>query len=130
MAETKELIIKTSAATTATENSGTLVVPDDEGIKGVIVFVDVTAASGTSPTLDITVDRFDPASGKWLAIVGAAFAQITSAAGQVDLAIYPGIAETANRTVSDHIGQVWRVVSTIGGTTPSFTYTIGATYLV
>jgi hypothetical protein len=129
MAEQLELIIKASAATTATENSGTLVVPDNKGIKGVTVFVDVTAVSGT-PTLDITVQRFDPAAGKWLAIVGAAFAQITTAAGQVDLTIYPGIAETANRTVSDHIGVVWRVLSTIGGGTPSVTYSIGATYLV
>ena len=50
--------------------------------------------------------------------------------GQIDLAIYPGIAETSNRSVSDHIGQDWRIVSTIGGGTPSLTYSIGATYLV
>ena len=124
-----DFIVKTSVATTATENSGTLSVPLNQGIKGVAIFVDVTAVSGT-PTLDITVDRFDRASGKWLAVVGAALAQITTAVGQIDLVIYPGIAETANRSVSDHIGQDWRIVSTIGGGTPSLTYSIGATYLV
>lgn len=126
-----DFIVKTSAATTATENSGTLSVPLNQGIKGVAIFVDVTAAAGTTPTLNITVDRFDRASGKWLAIVGAALAEITTAAGQIDLAVYPGIAETANRSVSDHIGQDWRIVSTIGGSAgQSFTYSIGATYLV
>ena len=125
----KEITIKASVATTTTENSGELTVPANAGVKGVAIFFDVTAVSGT-PTLDVTVDRFDLASGKWLAIVGGALAQITTAVGQIDLVIYPGIAETANRTVSDHIGERWRVVSTIGGGTPSLTYSIGATYLV
>jgi len=122
-----EVLVKASVATTATENSGELTVP--EGVRGVALFVDVTAVSGT-PTLDLTVDRFDHASSKWLAVVGAALAQITTAVGQIDLVIYPGIAETANRSVSDHIGTRWRVVSTIGGGTPSLTYSMGATYLV
>ena len=121
------IIVQASAAVTATATSDALTAPS--GTKGVAIFIDVTAASGTTPTLDITVDRFDPAANKWLAVVGAALAQITTAVGQIDLVVYPGIAETANRTVSDHIGEVWRVVSTITGTTPSFTYSIGATYL-
>lgn len=126
-----EILVKASAAVTATENSGEISVPKDMGIKGVALLVDVTANAGTAETLDITIDRFDHASSKWLAIVGAALAQITTTAGQIDLVIYPGIAETANRTVSDHIGQRWRVVSTIGGSAgQSFTYSLGATYLV
>ncbi len=126
-----EVLVKASAATTATENSGELNVPRDKGIKGVAIFVDVTANAGTSEVLDITVDRFDHASSKWLAIVGAALAQISTSVGQIDLVIYPGIAETANRTVSDHIGNRWRIVSTIGGSAgQSFTYSIGVTYLV
>jgi len=126
-----EILVKASAATTATENSGELNVPQGMGIKGVAIFVDVTANAGTAETLDITVDRFDHASNKWLAIVGAALAQITTTAGQIDLVIYPSIVEGAARTVSDHIGTRWRVVSTIGGSAgQSFTFSIGATYLV
>ena len=123
--------IQASTAKTATYNSGTLSVPTDRDVKGVAVFIDVTANAGTAETLDITVDRYDRGSGKWLAIVGAALAQITTSAGQIDLVIYPGIAETANRTVSDHIGQDWRIVYTIGGSAgQSFTFSVGATYLV
>ena len=126
-----DFIVQASTAVTATKNSGTLSVPVEQGIKGVAIFLDVTANAGTSETLDVTVDRFDRASGKWLAIVGAAFAQILSSVGQIDLVIYPGIVEGAARTVSDHIGQDWRIVSTIGGSAgQSFTYSIGATYLV
>jgi len=84
------IIIKASAATTATESSDALHAP--AGTKGVAIFVDVTAVGGT-PTLDITVDRFDVASNAWLAIVGGALAQITTAVGQIDLVIYPGIGE-------------------------------------
>jgi len=126
-----EITVQASAAKTATFNSGELTVPVNKGIKGVAIFVDVTANAGTAEVLDITVDRFDVGSGKWLAIVGAALAQISSSIGQIDLVIYPGIAETANRTVSDCIGERWRIVSTIGGSAgQSFTYSIGATYLV
>ena len=126
----KEIIIQASAAKTATFNSGEITVPADQGIKGVAIFVDVTANAGTAETLNITVDRWDTASGKWLAIVGAALAEILATI-QTDLVIYPGIAETANRTVSDSIGERWRIVSTIGGSAgQSFTYSIGATYLV
>lgn len=121
-------VIKTSGAKTATWNTGVINSPVEDDIVGAIIFVDVTVTSGTSETLDITIDRFDYASGKWLAITGAAFAQITGTT-HVDLTIYPGIGETASRSVSDVIGQTWRVVSTIAGTTPSFTYTIGVTYL-
>lgn len=126
-----ELLVQASAAVTATKNSGELTVPKGLGIKGVAILVDVTANAGTNEVLDITVQRFDHASSKWLAIVGAALAQIASSVGQIDLVIYPGIAETNNRTVSDHIGYRWRIVSTIGGSAgQSFTYSIGVTYLV
>ena len=125
----QEFVIKASAATTATETSTHYTVPPGEGVKGVLIHLDITAASGVSPTLNIAVQRFDVASSKWLAIVGGAFAQQTTAAGQLDLVIYPGIAETPNRTVSDHIGTEWRVLSTIAGTTPSFTFSLAGQYL-
>ncbi len=126
-----EVLVQASTTVTATKNSGELTVPKDKGVKGVAIFVDVTANAGTSETLDITVERFDHASSKWLAIVGAALAQIGSSIGQIDLVIYPGVTVVANRALSDHIGNRWRIVSTIGGSAgQSLTYSIGVTYLV
>ncbi len=141
-AELREVIIHASAAETATGNSGKIRLPGSESrridvqrqewphdvVRGIHLILDVTAASGTSPTLDVTLERYDPGSDGFIAMPGAAFAQKTGISVD-DLIIYPGIAETANRSVSDVLSQHFRLVWTIAGTTPSFTFTIGATYL-
>lgn len=126
----RTVTVAASAARTTTGNSGALIAPTRKvgEYRGVIFTLDITAASGTTPTLDVTIERFDVLSGKWVALPGAAFAQKTTT-GTDDLTIYPGIAETANRSVSDVIGEAYRVVWTIGGTTPSFTFSIGAVFI-
>lgn len=123
----KKFIAAASAARTATGNSGSIDVAGD--CKGMHVVLDITASGGTTPTLDVKVQRFDNLSGQWVDLPGAAFAQKTGT-GTDDLTIYPGIAETANRSVSDVICEEVRFVWTIGGTTPSFTFTLGGTYIV
>lgn len=117
-----------SAARTATANSSPLTVPEGNGIKGVWLVLDVTAASGTSPTLDVSIQRYDPVSEQFVNVTGASFAQQT-ATGTNELVIYPGVGETANVSVSDVLTSVWRAVATIGGTTPSFTFTLGGYYI-
>lgn len=98
--------------------------------KGVRLFLDISAASGTTPTLDAKVQVQDPATGEWADLPGASWAQqTTTTAAPLPLTIYPGVAETANESVNDLVGEKLRVHVTIGGTTPSFTYTIGATLL-
>lgn len=122
--ELKDATVFASAARTATENSDD---QDNERHKGVLLVLDITATGGT-PTLDVKVQAKDSVSGKYIDIPGAAFAQ-KSATGTDSLVIYPGVAETANRSVSDVIPRTWRVVATIGGTTPSFTFSVGASLL-
>lgn len=123
---TREVTVFASAARTATANSNAETTPD--GYKGVVLVLDITAASGTSPTLDVKIQRYDHAGAKWVDLVGGAFAQKTTT-GTSDLTIYPGIAETANVSVSDVLSETWRAVATIAGTTPSFTFTLGACYI-
>lgn len=118
--------VAASAARTTTGNSDALTKP--AGARGVYLMLNITAASGTTPTLDVTVERYDHVSNSWIAIPGAALAQKTTT-GADDLIIYPGIAETANRSVSDALLEELRVVWTIAGTTPSFTFTIGGQWL-
>jgi len=120
-----QFVAVTSAARTATGNSGAFDSPADA--RGVLLTLSITVASGTTPTLDIKVRRVD-ALGIAVDLPSGAFAQKT-ATGTDDLIIYPGVAETANRSVSDCIGDSWQIVWTIGGTTPSFTFSIGATYI-
>jgi hypothetical protein len=116
-----------SAARTTSSNSAPILVPG--GCKGCIIALNITAASGTTPTLDVTVQRFDAVSNTWMDLHGAAFAQKTTT-GRDDLTIYPGIAETANRSVSDVLGKEIRLAWAITGTTPSFTFTLGITWAV
>ncbi len=109
-----------SAARTTTTNSAD---QTNYNHKGGRLFLDVTAVSGTAPTLDVTLQTRDSISGTYIAIPGAAFAQKTAISFD-DLTVYPGIAETANETVSDIVSRIWRAVATIGGTTPSFTFSL------
>ena len=92
------------------------------------MFLDITAASGSSPPLDVKVQTKDPVSDSYVDLTGAAFAQQNSTA-TLDLVIYPGVGETANRAVSDVLSSVWRVVATYGGSSPSFTFSVGAEYI-
>lgn len=118
-------VLLASAARTATFNSNSVT---KRGYKGAIFSLFCSARSGTSPTLDVKIQGYDHASGNWYDIHGAAFAQLTNVtSAPVYLAVYPGIAETANQTVSDVMPPMFRAVCTIGGTTPSFTFTLGYT---
>jgi hypothetical protein len=95
-----------SAARTVTGNSGTM---GGYGAASTIrAQLNVTAASGTTPTLDVTIqDTLDGTN--WFTI--GTFAQKTTAA-----------LEVINVTVpfADRLRVLW----TIGGTTPSFTFAI------
>lgn len=106
MARTSYITFLPSAAVTASGNSGELNLYDhDEAL----IFLDVTEASGTSPTLDVTVQTKDP-NGKWYDLVS--FAQ-KIAVGQEAKAI-------------SVYGENLRIAYTVGGTTPSFTFSVTA----
>jgi len=101
------LIEVTSAARTTTGNSGVISVPTGGGMSGLLA---VTAASGTTPTLDLTLEEsYDN---------GTTFQQIWAAprvTGITTVAIPPMLTAGLRR-------WVW----TIAGTTPSFTFAITA----
>jgi len=121
----KPVTVLASAARTATTNSDDQQNLDAHGAR---FYLNITAVSGSSPTLDVKVQAKDPVAGGYFDIPSAAFAQKTST-GSDDLTVYPGIAETSNETVSDVIPRDWRVVATLGGSSPNFTFSLGAHYL-
>lgn len=95
-----------SAARTATGNSGVL--SGFNPVASIRAQLNVTAASGTTPTLDVTIE--DTLDGTTFQTVGT-FAQKTGTGREViDIA-----APFANRL---------RIVWTIGGTSPSFTFQV------
>lgn len=113
-----------SAARTVTANSTDFEI-DPTRFTGLMLFLDISAASGTTPTLDVKLQRKDPISTNYDDVPGGAFAQKTTT-GTDTLVVYPGVAETANETVSDLANGTLRAVATIGGTTPSFTFSLAA----
>lgn len=75
-----------------------------------IMFVDVTAVSGTSPTMDLFIESRDPVSGKYFVI--DSITGIT------------GVSQHVRRLTN--FGDTIRVRWVLGGTSPSFTFSIGA----
>ena len=110
--------IYASAARTATFTSNVIV---SVGKKGARFVLETTAVTGTNPTWDVKLQVIDRLTGAALDWPGALFIQVTGTETQV-LVIYPGIAETTSISLSDHMPNLYQVVSTIGGTdTPTFT---------
>jgi hypothetical protein len=83
--------------------------------------VDVTAI-GPAPTITVTIEAFDIASGKWYALLTSA---AITAVGTTVLKIYPGVTPAANAAASDILPPTWRMRVTHGNS-DSITYSIGA----
>jgi len=99
-----------SAARTSSSNTSAF---NNVVTRGLVAFVlDVTAKSGTTPTLDVTIEFNDMASGKWITI--ATFTQIGDATGNERI------------TVATMPENTIRAAWVIGGTdTPTYTFSVG-----
>lgn len=98
-----------SAARTANGNS------DVEQFAGeaMAVTLDVTAASGTTPSLTVVVEDAPTQNGPWTQL--AAFAAQT--------AIGTNVQRITNSAIHSYVRARW----TVSGTTPSFTFSLQAT---
>ncbi len=109
----------TEAAVIVDGNSATVLIAPTDWRKEVgpraqtelVLFLDVTAHSGTSPTLDITVEWSMDDTKFAIPAAAQAFAQVL----EVDL---------AQVLVVPVLGSSYRLVYDIEGTTPSYTFTI------
>ena len=92
------------------------------GAAGVKVVVDITAITGTSPTLQVTIQGRDPASGQnWTILASANL----TATGLTVLTVYPSLTAVANLVANDAMPPIFQVQWAIGGTSPQVTATIG-----
>lgn len=140
---TNQTVFDTQAATlllTASENVdvilGTLtaaatsgVFPDqtNKSAKGIQFVVDVTAITGTAPSIVVTLQGKDLASGKYYTLLTSA---VLSATGTTVLNLYPGIVASAGVAANSSLPRTWRVIYTVAGTTPAITATIGASVVI
>lgn len=109
----QDVPIKASTVETAT---GTMVdvPPSSETARAIEIWLDVTAASGTTPTLDVIVEAtiFDRDTGPY--VQQAIFSGITAVATQ----------SLALNRADNTLGKFVRIRWVIGGTTPSFTFQV------
>lgn len=89
---------------------------------GLLVFINITAITGTTPTLTVTVKGLidEAATATYTILASAAL----NATGLTVLRIYPGLTASANVTANDVVPGFCRVDTVIGGTTPAVTATI------
>lgn len=124
--ENTSVVISPSAAHTESFNSA---VQTNYDHRGVAIIINVTAVTGTeTPTMVAKLQVRDELSLNFIDIPGAVTASIT-ATGQTLLTIYPGLTASANSKVDYPLPRTYRVVYTITGTTPSFTFSTTAHYL-
>ena len=105
--------------------------------KGAQIVINLGTVTGTTPTCTFKVQGSADSGTTWYDIPGANTAILT-ASGVYGILIYPGITPVAGTTttatsaaVSCAMPRTYRIVWTIGGTTPSFTITnIQVSYLV
>lgn len=102
-----------TAARTATGNGTGIDVQQLDG--DLFLILDSAAGTGTTPTLDIKLQSSDTSGGTYTDIPGATFTQVTTTASQQAI------------TISKDEAHRWiRVVYTVGGSTPSFTFSVNA----
>lgn len=103
-ASTDDVTLAAPAARTATGNGSSLALVDRNQLR---LTLDVTAASGTTPTLDVTVQH-SPDGSTWATL--GTFAQRTAAGSE--------------RKIFSGVDRYVRANHAIGGTAPSFTFSV------
>lgn len=99
---------------------------DNLSARGLKLVIDITAITGTGPSLTVTVEGKDPVSGKYYPLLVSA---ALTAVGTTVLTIYPGVVAAANLAANDVLPKTWRVKSAIAGTTPAVTATVAASLI-
>lgn len=122
-----------SAARTTSADSGFLNLQTGKAFTEAVFELDVTAQSGTTPTLNVYIQSLLPDGVNWDDVV--AFTQIAAATGR-RVARLSGLANTeaaandaalaAGSMRSGPFGPVLRVKWVIAGTTPSYTFSVSA----
>lgn len=88
--------------------------------------VAVATISGTGPTLTVTIQGKDGATGSYYTLLQSA--ALNSVAATV-LTVGPGLTAATNTVANDFLPFLWRVTATVAGTSPSVTATVGCSLI-
>jgi hypothetical protein len=133
----KTLNLVPSQARNSSGSTQAIIVTDID-IENLLIRLSVTAASGTSPTLDVYFQQSLDGGSTWVDV--ARFPQVTGALSNphylslsvgADNRIASSVGDgtiSANSIGTSLVSNVWRVRWNIGGTSPSFTFAVDAFY--
>lgn len=121
----RQITLFESAARTESVNTADF---NNPTARGIILFLNITAASGSAPTLDLKIQDRDHVSGEYTDIPGASFAQ-KNTTGNFALVVYPGITDSSNAAVSMVVPRTFRIVCEISDGA-SFTFSLGGELLI
>lgn len=106
-----------SASRTTTQTSADLT---NATCRGIVVTLDMTVVTA-GPSVTLTINYKDPASGKYINLLtGAAVATVSTNTYR----IYPGLTPVANATVSDVLPRTFQIVVTANNANAG-TYSVG-----
>lgn len=117
----------TSMVTSPMTASGASADQTSQNCRGLQLFIDITAVSGTLPTVTFFIEGKDPVSGKYVTLLQSA---TISAVGTFLLTVYPGAIAINNLLANQPISKTWRVRWLVTGSSPSFTGTVGGSLMV
>lgn len=100
-----------NAAVTSTATSAAIDLKEYDG--DVSLILTSAAGTGSSPTLDVKVQDSDESGGTYGDLTGAAFTQVTDSASMQVITFS-----------KDEAKRYIKLVQTVGGSTPSFTFSI------
>lgn len=121
-----ELSLLESASRTASGNTSDFI---NIACIGIQLYLDVTAVTGTSPTLNVKLQAKDPTTDGYFDIPGAFFSEVSSTGKHV-LTVYPGADVAQTDASGSAVPRTYRVAFTLGGTDPDFTFSLGGCLLV
>ena len=110
----------------ASGTSGTSADQTNTNGRGLQLVLDITAITGTTPSITVIIQGKDAASGKYYNLLTSA--AISTVSTNL-LTVYPGGLTTANVASPTVLPRVWRVSYTIAGVSPAVTATIGASVI-
>ena len=118
----REVVVFSSAARTATENSADL---DNPYGRGAVLVIDVTSVTST-PSVVFTVKGKSALGTDYYTILASA---AITGTGQTVLRIYPGLTASANAVASDVLPRTWRVEA-VHADADSITYSVSANLIM
>jgi hypothetical protein len=120
----KNFQILASALRTVSASSADFCNDDPLSIGAARFYINITAVAGTTPSVTVTIEEYDPTSNTYNPVLVSA---ALTAAGKTVLTIAPGTTAAANVTANTILSRNFRVSYAIGGSaSPSVTFSIGA----